>query len=156
MSIFVCPRELHDKQMLNTMKKSVYLVAMILTACTSPQTSTSSEAEETRRVAAAIFEAFNAHDWDRMESYYADSVQLQDPAYPGGKTGKAGMTSFYASVPDIHDAVQNIYVQGNIACVEFISTGTMNGQKFSLPICTVLTIENGLVIRDNSYYDAMN
>jgi predicted SnoaL-like aldol condensation-catalyzing enzyme len=139
------------------MKKSLYLGAMMLTACTSPETSISSvQAAETRKVAEAIFAAFNAHDWTKMESYYTDSVQLQDPAYPGGKTGKTGMSEFYRSVPDIHDEVQRIYVDGNIACVEFISTGTMNGQKFTLPICTVLTIENGLVTRDNTYYDAMN
>ena len=139
------------------MNKSLCLVAMVLAACTSPETSAPSvQAGETHNVASAVFEAFNAHDWDRMESYYSDSVQLQDPAYPGGKTGKAGMSDFYRSIPDIHDAVQHIYVQGNIACVEFVSTGTMNGQKFSLPICTVLTIENGLVTRDNTYYDATN
>jgi predicted SnoaL-like aldol condensation-catalyzing enzyme len=110
--------------------------------------------DETRRVATSVFDAFNTHDWKGMESLYSDSVKLQDPAYPGGKTGKAGLTDFYRSVPDIYDSLVNIAVDGNIATVEFVSTGTVNGEKFTLPICTVLVIENGLVVSDRTYYDA--
>ena len=136
------------------MKKSLFAGAIVLWACSPGTTTRNLSPDETRRVATAVFEAFNAHDWTQMESLYADSVLLQDPAYPGGKTGKVGMTEFYQSVTDIHDEVQNIVVEGNVAVVEFISTGTLNGQMFSLPICSVLTIENGLVVRDNTYYDA--
>lgn len=134
------------------MKKSLYVGAVFLFACASPE---HQEIEtETRRIATAVFDAFNRHDWEKMESLYSDSVILQDPAYPGGKTGKEGMTEFYKSVPDIHDAVESVTVEGNVAVVEFISTGTLNGQKFTLPICSVLTVENGMVVRDNTYYDA--
>lgn len=136
------------------MKKFLCVAAFALCACTTAQTPT--EKHQTGEIAAAVFEAFNAHDWERMESLYADSVRLQDPAFPGVKTGKLGLTDFYRSVPDIHDEVKNIFVEGNVAVVEFVSTGTINDQKFSLPICTVLTIENGLVVRDNTYYDASN
>jgi len=134
------------------MKKSLYLVAVVLCACAAPASSTMED--KTRDVAVAVFDAFNAHDWSKMESLYADNVSLQDPAYPGGKTGKAGMTDFYRSVPDIHDDVQSIVVQNNIAVVEFVSTGTINGEKFSLPICSVLVVVNGQVIEDRTYYDA--
>jgi predicted SnoaL-like aldol condensation-catalyzing enzyme len=137
------------------MKTSLYMsAALLLLACSSPDSSTTQTETETRGIAAAVYDAFNEHDWDKMESLYADSVDLQDPAYPGGKKGKAGMTDFYRTVPDIYDDVQNILVQGNVAVVEFVSTGTINGQKFSLPICSVMTIENKLVVRDNTYYDA--
>jgi ketosteroid isomerase-like protein len=135
------------------MKKSFYMGFVLLSACGSPS-QTNSVNEETLKIANGVFDAFNAHDWDKMESLYADNVRLQDPAYPGGKTGKTGMTEFYRSVPDIHDEVQHITVRDNVAVVEFISTGTLNGQKFSLPICSVLTIENGLVVEDRTYYDA--
>jgi ketosteroid isomerase-like protein len=136
------------------MKKSICLGVVLLSACATP--ATNSDADETRKIAIAVFEAFNAHDWEKMESLYADSVRLQDPAYPGGKTGKTGMTEFYRSVVDIRDDVKHITVQHNVAVVEFVSTGTFNGQKFSLPICSVLTIENGLVAEDRTYYDATN
>jgi hypothetical protein len=81
---------------------------------------------------------------------------LKTPHNPKGKKGKAGMTDFYKSVPDIHDEVTRIFVEGNVAVVEFVSTGTIDGQKFSIPICTVLTVADALVVQDNTYYDATN
>lgn len=104
-------------------------------------------------VARSVFDAFNAHDWKKMESLYADNVEMMDPSFEGIKTGKEGMTDFYRSVPDIHDEVKLISASGNIVVVEFVSTGTIDGQKFSLPICTVFRIENGKVVSDHTYYD---
>jgi limonene-1,2-epoxide hydrolase len=104
-------------------------------------------------VAKKVFEAFNAHDWTKMESLYADNVEMIDPSFEGIKTGKKGMTDFYRSVPDIHDEVKLISASGNVVVVEFVSTGTIGGNKFTLPICTVFKIENGKVISDHTYYD---
>ena len=104
------------------------------------------------KVATEVFAAFNAHDWPKMESLYASDVELVDPSF-GTKIGKEGMTDFYGSVADIHDEVKTITTSGNTVVVEFVSTGTIGGQKFSLPICTVFKIENGLVISDHTYYD---
>jgi ketosteroid isomerase-like protein len=135
------------------MKKLLYLGAVAV-ACGAPQPSRTETENKTREIVSQVFEAFNAHDWARMESLYSNNVKLQDPAYPGGRTGKTGMTNFYRSVNDIHDTVSSIVVENNVAVVEFVSTGTINGEKFSLPICTVLVVENGQVIEDRTYYDA--
>lgn len=118
--------------------------------------STDSTTESTHKVALAVFEAFNAHDWKKMESLYDDKVEMQDPAYPGGKIGKSEMTAFYQSVPDIHDEIKSMTVSGQTAVVEFVSTGTIEGKSFSLPICSVLTISDGKVIKDHTYYDQEN
>jgi ketosteroid isomerase-like protein len=104
-------------------------------------------------VARSIFDAFNAHDWKKMESLYSDNVEMMDPAFEGIKTGKEGLTDFYRSVPDIHDEVKLIKASGSTVVVEFISTGTIDGNKFTLPICTVFRIENGKVVSDHTYYD---
>jgi limonene-1,2-epoxide hydrolase len=104
-------------------------------------------------VVRAVFESFNAHDWKKMESLYADNVEMMDPSLNGIKTGKQGMTEFYASVPDIHDEIKLIKAAGNIVVVEFLSTGTIDGQKFTLPICTIFKIDNGKVVSDHTYYD---
>jgi ketosteroid isomerase-like protein len=108
---------------------------------------------ETEKIAREVFEAFNAHNWERMEGLYATNVELTDPSFDGVKTGKEGLTDFYRSVPDIHDEVKVVSASGNTAVVEFVSTGTIEGQKFSMPICTVFKIENGKVISDHTYYD---
>lgn len=100
-----------------------------------------------------VFDAFNAHDWKKMESFYADNVEMTDPSFEGVKIGKKGMTDFYQSVPDIHDEIKNIISSGNTVVVEFVATGTINGKKFTLPICTVFKVENGKVVSDHTYYD---
>jgi ketosteroid isomerase-like protein len=125
----------------------ISLLALLLLTSSPPQQT------DPAKVARAVFEAFNAHDWARMEALYASNVELMDPAFEGTKTGKEGMTDFYRSVPDIHDEVKTLTASANIVVVEFVSTGTIEGKKFSLPICTVFKIEKGLVVSDHTYYD---
>ena len=110
-------------------------------------------AKDPTTVAKEVFDAFNAHDWTRMKDLYADNVEMMDPSFEGIKKGKEGMTGFYESVPDIHDEIKLISASGSVVVVEFVSTGTIQGQKFSLPICTVFKIENGKVVSDHTYYD---
>ncbi|HZY82763.1 MAG TPA: nuclear transport factor 2 family protein [Cyclobacteriaceae bacterium] len=129
--------------------KTIIPLLLLLAACTPAKQSPS------ENIAREIFNAFNAHDWTKMESLYSPNVELVDPSF-GTKTGKEGMTEFYKSVPDIHDEVKTVTASGNTVVVEFVSTGTIDGQKFSLPICTVFKIENGLVVSDHTYYDQTN
>jgi ketosteroid isomerase-like protein len=110
--------------------------------------------DSAKKTAESVFEAFNAHDWERMESLYAPDVEMMDPSFEGIKRGKQGMTDFYRSVPDIHDEIKSITASGNSVVVEFVSTGTIEGQPFTLPICTVFQIENGHVVSDHTYYDS--
>ncbi|WP_198412578.1 nuclear transport factor 2 family protein [Kaistella antarctica] len=51
-----------------------------------------------------------------------------------------------------------IYPSGNQhIIVEFISRGTApDNTKFELPICTIFTIENGLITKDFTYYDNLD
>ena len=57
--------------------------------------------------------------------------------------------------PDLNDKVINIYTSGeNVVVVEFISSGTaLDNSKFELPICTIFTLENGLIVKDFTYFD---
>ncbi len=57
--------------------------------------------------------------------------------------------------PDLHDQVTQTYSSGdNHIIVEFISSGKGPEQvKFELPICTIFTIENGLITKDFTYFD---
>lgn len=107
------------------------------------------------------FEYFNNHDWKKMAEMYAETADFKDPSLGQGivKQTRQEIQSKYAELnkvfPDLHDKVVQIYPSGeNHIIVEFISTGTApDNSKFELPICTIFTIENGLITKDFTYFD---
>ena len=118
---------------------------------------------ENAAIAVKLFDAFNRHNWQEMASYYADQATVLDPSL--GKEyviqSRAETVEKYAEMekmfPDIHDEVAGIYPSGNVVTVEFVSTGKMNDSiSFKLPIVSVLTFKDGLIIKDATYYDMEN
>jgi len=114
-------------------------------------------------VAAKMFAAFNRHTWDSMAGYYADPALFLDPSFGTAYVSKTRRetASKYRELavmfPDIHDKVVGMYPSGDKVTVEFVSTGTMgNTLAFKLPIVTVLTFKDGLIVRDATYYDLEN
>lgn len=139
------------------MKKFIFAsVLIVLVACSPPV-----QREETHvAIAKKLFEAFNRHDWKAMANLYSDSTLFLDPSFGKIAVPKTRQETIakYAEMqslfPDIHDEVLNIYSASEVVTVEFISTGTMpDGTKFSLPIVSILTIRNGLIVKDATYYD---
>jgi ketosteroid isomerase-like protein len=56
--------------------------------------------------------------------------------------------------PDAHDEVVGVYVSGDKVTVEFVFTGTSSDSaKFTMPIISVLTFKDGLIVKDATYYD---
>lgn len=107
-----------------------------------------------------LFEAFNAHDWSRMAACYKDTATFLDPSLGLGPVlrTRAQTIQKYQELqqifPDVRDEVLTIYGDKNHITVEFLSTGTgPDGKKWQLPICTVFTVEDGKIVRDNTYYD---
>lgn len=107
------------------------------------------------------FENFNNHDWQNLAGMYTESAEFKDPSLGQGivKQSREQIIKKYGELsqmfPDVHDKILNVYPSGakNII-VEFISAGTApDKSKFELPICTVFTIENGLITKDFTYYD---
>jgi ketosteroid isomerase-like protein len=108
----------------------------------------------------AMFAAFNRHEWDKMASYYSEPASFLDPSFGPAYVNKTRQetASKYADMmsifPDIHDEIVGIYPSGDKVTVEFISTGTAaDGTKFRLPIVTVLTFQDGVIVKDATYYD---
>ncbi|MCC9135486.1 nuclear transport factor 2 family protein [Pontibacter silvestris] len=107
------------------------------------------------------FEHFNNHDWATMSSMYSENADFKDPSLGQGivKQSRELIVKKYEELsqifPDIRDEVVNIYPSGDKhVVVEFISTGTApDSSSFELPICTIFTIENGLITKDFTYYD---
>jgi ketosteroid isomerase-like protein len=129
---------------------------LLLTAC-----SYSLQRDESRIAAAKkVFEAFNNHNWKAMADLYSDSALFLDPSFGKEYVSKTRMETIkkYSEMqkmfPDIHDTVKTIYPSGQTVIIEFISTGTApDGTKFTLPITSILTFKDGLIVKDATYYD---
>jgi ketosteroid isomerase-like protein len=112
-------------------------------------------------IAKKVFEHFNQHNWEKMAELYSDPAEFLDPAF-GQKAVKQTRQQtvkkykeMEAMSKDVRDDVVKIYASGDKnVIVEFVSSGTApDGTKWSLPICTIFTIENGLITKDHTYYD---
>ena len=127
---------------------------------TAAQTSVGSNPEGVARL---MFERFNQHDWEGMAALYTDTAEFKDPSFGKGivKQTRAETVKKYkelnAMFTNFRDSVTAMYPSGDKhVTVEFISKGTApDGTVFELPICTILTIENGFITKDFTYYDNM-
>ncbi len=107
------------------------------------------------------FEYFNAHNWQKMSEMYAEITQFKDPSLGQGIVPQTRKQTFdkYTELnkvfADLKDEVITVYPSGERhIIVEFVSSGTApDGSKFTLPICAILTIENGLITKDFTYFD---
>jgi ketosteroid isomerase-like protein len=131
---------------------------LMLSGCASPGPEEKNAAAATR-----LFEAFNKHNWQEMASLYSEDALFLDPSYgqeyvrKSRKETAAKYLEMEKMFPDIRDEIIGIYPSGDIVTVEFVSTGTMNDSiNFKLPIISVLTFENGLIVKDATYYDLEN
>ena len=95
-----------------------------------------------------------------MATLYAHSALFLDPSFAKEFVSKtrsetvAKYNELQQMFPDIHDNVIAMYSHEKTIVIEFVSTGTgPDGASFRLPIVTVLTIENGLIVKDATYYD---
>ena len=138
--------------------KRIFLALLVLSACNG----TPGTAPEQQNVATvkAMFDAFNAHDWEKMASYYAENAQFLDPSFGTEYVAQtraetsAKNKEMEQMFPNVHDEVLGLYPSGDKVFVEFVSTGTAaDGSSFRLPIACVLTISDGKIVRDATYYN---
>jgi len=136
------------------------IVSSILLASCGVQTHSLREQKNTELVH-TFFKHFNAHDWHAMANMYVETAEFKDPSFGDQpiKQTRQQIIDKYAELnktfPDIQDKILQIYPAGqNHIIVEFVSTGTMSdGSTFTLPICTIFTIEAGLITKGFTYYD---
>lgn len=143
----------------------IFLLVTVLSSCSEekkmePQPAINNAAANTA-LAQKLFQHFNSHNWQAMASLYSDTADFKDPSLGTGivKQTRQQTVEKYAELnkmfPDIKDSVVQVYPSGEkYVTVEFISKGTApDGTAFELPICTVLTIEKGIITKDCTYYD---
>ncbi|PST83295.1 nuclear transport factor 2 family protein [Pedobacter yulinensis] len=144
--------------MMNLQTKFAWLICSTLavTACSDRPMNTGGTI---RAVADSLFFYFNAHNWKAYAAMYADTAQFLDPAlgqrfvWQSRAETEAKYAAMQESVPDVRDSIRSMHVDGETVVVEFTAKGTEAGKPFELPICTVLKIREGRIVRDATYYD---
>jgi hypothetical protein len=138
------------------------LFLLLVAGCSKEQSNNTAEQNffDTKKAAEKVFKYFNEHDWEKMANCYDSSALFLDPSFgkePLSQTRSQIInkyTRLNKTIPDIHDSITQIITEKNIAVIQFVSTGTLpNGSKLKLPICSILTFKDGLVIKDFTYYD---
>jgi ketosteroid isomerase-like protein len=145
------------------MKLATALLLILALAACRPSGSEQSASAANEKIVRELFEHFNKHDWKAMADLYTDPAEFKDPAFgPGVVTQTHQQTiakynELQQIFPDIRDDVAQVYPSGDShVIVEFVSTGTgSDGTAFTLPICTIFTLENGKITKDFTYYDSM-
>jgi len=144
------------------MKKLLTLISIMFTliACNNSGNKTT-VISENQKVIIQYFDHFNKHEWEEMANLYSETAEFKDPSLGNGiiVQTRQDIIDKYSELngifPDIQDQLIQIYPSGEKhIIVEFVSTGTAaDNSKFELPVCTVFTIENGLITKDFSYFD---
>ncbi len=144
----------------------IALIDLLVSSCTTPAPSPETPAPTMATLdhstfVKTYFDHFNKHDWAAMAAMYAESAEFKDPTLGPGIVPQTRQQTIdkYAALneifPDLRDKVINIYPSGEKhVIVEFVSSGTApDASTFELPICTIFTIENGLITKDFTYFD---
>lgn len=118
----------------------------------------------------ARYEAVNAHDWDRFEGFYADSVVWDDPALAEPVRGPAEvrkrLETFAAAFPDLRWRLDRIFGHDDLVCAEFTFTGThqdelpghrepfeATGEVLELRAVGVYQVAGGKIADSKVYFD---
>jgi ketosteroid isomerase-like protein len=102
-----------------------------------------------------MFAAFNRHDASAMERLYAPEAHLSSSDFCKPR-GRADIQRTYGALfkafPDIRDEIEVLAAQGDVVAVRF--TALSHAGNLELKIHTFLTVRNGLIVSDDSVFDA--
>jgi ketosteroid isomerase-like protein len=109
----------------------------------------------------AMVDAFNAHDLDRIMSYFAEDCVLEMPRGPDpwGRrhVGKAevreGLRARFEGLPDVHYGADSHYVDGDMGISQWTITGTMkSGDKVMARGCDFYSFRGNKVVKKDSFW----
>ena len=79
----------------------------------------------------ARYEAVNAHDLDRFQSFYADHVVWRDPGTPrpvkGPSAVRKRLETWISAVPNLKWTLEDLFGEGDRLCAQFMFSGTHRG-----------------------------
>ncbi|MDM4139294.1 MULTISPECIES: ester cyclase [Mycobacterium] len=110
-----------------------------------------SEHQELRRLYESYLDACNAHDFDRMASFYTPQIRVNDVAMDPS-TVAAQFEPIVSAFPDWHWDVRNIAIDRDLISLHFTVTGTHKGtfegiaptgRRVSITEFTLYRVEDG-------------
>ena len=122
--------------------------------------------EEIARLVRDLLEAWNAHDLERIKTFYAPEYEGVDVGQAEPQRGPQGVSRlvkrYLQAFPDLHFVEEDIVVQDNRAVLVWKAHGTHGGELMRIPPTgrdivvrgtSVLTVENGKVTRGLYIWD---
>ena len=109
-----------------------------------------------------LTDAFNSGNWDKTFSLYSndaqyiDQIQGKEPTTLTKEEVRKKYIEFRKNYPDLNDTVENISINGNVASVDMVITGTNinTGEKFRSQAKIILTFNDAnLIIKDETIFD---
>ncbi len=84
-----------------------------------------------RQLIEARYEAVNAHDFERFQSFYADSVVWRDPGIvrpaKGPRAVRRRLEAWTAAVPNLKWQLEDLFGEDDKLCAQFSFTGAHRG-----------------------------
>lgn len=105
-----------------------------------------------RDTALAVFDAFNRRDLAAMEALYARDAVLtsSDFCAPRGRADiRRTFQVLFDAFPDVRDEIGKVVAEDGLVAVQF----TAKASGLELPIVTIFTIRDGLIVRDETVFD---
>jgi len=112
-------------------------------------------------------EAWNAHDVEKILSYFTDDIVFEDLGGARVISGKAQMrtwiTETLSAFPDFRTDVKSLFVSGRWAGSEWVATGTFKGRlhhlkptgkSYSVQGASITELRDGKIKRNVDYYDS--
>jgi ketosteroid isomerase-like protein len=109
----------------------------------------------------SVFDAFNAHDLDRIMSHFADDCVLEMPRgpdpwgrrYVGTAAVRDGLATRFAFIPDVQYSDDTHFVSGNTGMSQWTLRGTsIKGDRIEVRGCDFYTFRDGKIVKKDSYW----
>lgn len=109
----------------------------------------------------ALLDAFNAHDLDRIMSFFAEDCVLEMPRGPdpwgrrfvGAGQVREGLRSRFAGLPDVRYDDGTHLVAGDVGVSQWTLRGTPpTGKPIEVRGCDFYTFRDGKVVKKDSYW----
>ena len=108
-----------------------------------------------------LLAAFNAHDLDRIMTFFAEDCTFDMPRgtrpygtrYVGKAAVRTGLASRFSGVPDVHYGDDEHWVCGDQAVSRWVLTGTTRaGEPLNVHGCDLWEFRDGSCVRKDSYW----